>query len=237
MRGTRGLVALSALLCTSEALQLPSCEDETNAHCIREGLDLSAEGISACLEKLTAKSESCSTYLKMMSACEADLSDGGVCFSAKMDGDAVPCLVQRVKPEDLTEACNAAVPREELKGLAKFWKDGKRELHINEISDLNADDKDTYTRWQKKKKGKKKTDKDRERDYAVKAAKRERVESLISAAVVDAKPSSLEEATKVAKAEAAKALDEDMTNTLKPFTKAEIAKLAKAAFKSLKSEL
>lgn len=55
--------------------------------------------------------------------------------------------------------------------------------------------------------------------------------------MVDAKPSSLEEATKVAKAEAAKALDEDMTKTLKPFTKAEIAKLAKAAFTSLKSEL
>ena len=28
-------------------------------------------------------------------------------------------------------------------GLAKFWKDGKRLLDINEIADLNADDKDT----------------------------------------------------------------------------------------------
>ena len=28
-------------------------------------------------------------------------------------------------------------------GLAKFWKEGKRMLDINEIADLNADDKDT----------------------------------------------------------------------------------------------
>ena len=80
-------------------------------------------------------------------------------------------------------------------------------------------------------------EKDRERDYAVKKAKRERVESLIATAVTEASPSSAAEAIKVAEAEAKKALDEDMTGTLKPFSKTELESIAKAAYKKLKSEL
>merc|ERR1711934_371643 len=171
-----------------------------------------------------------------MEACKPDLADGAVCGAAAMDGEAMPCLVQRTKPEDLTEACAAALPSSELKGLAKFWKDGKRQLNINEISELNKDDKDTYNRWQKRKKGKK-TDKDRERDYAVKAAKRERVISLIEAAVQEAKPAKIADAIEVAEAAAKTALKEDMTGTLKPFTKPELHGIAKKAMSKLKSEL
>merc|ERR1719238_513898 len=105
----------------------------------------------------------------------------------------MPCLVQRTKPEDLSEACAAALPSTELKGLAKYWADGKRQLNINEITELNAEDKDVYNRWQKRKKGKK-TDKDRERDYAVKQAKKERTISLIEAAVTQAAPATVAEA-------------------------------------------
>merc|ERR1719453_1092369 len=122
----------------------------------------------------------------------------------------MPCLLQRTKPEALSEACQVALPTSELKGLAKFWKDGKRQLNINEIADLNAEDKDTYNRWQKRKKGKK-TDKDKERDYAVKAAKRERVNDLVKAAVATDSEPSVAKAIEVAKKEAAKALNEDMT--------------------------
>ena len=148
--------------------------------------------------------------------------------------------MQRTKPEDLSEECRHALPKDDLKGLAKFWADGKRPLDINEIADLNADDKDTYNRWQKKKKGKK-TDRDRERDYAVKVAKRERVESLIADAIKGAVAAgtvkSVEEAMETAAAAAKRALDEDLTGTLKPFSKPQLHAIAKKTFSSAKSEL
>ena len=225
---SRRLLLGAALLAGAFAVPLPTCDDEVGANCVGEDADLSPEGINTCLEGLSEKSELCTTYLLMMKACKTDMADGGVCGEAAMNGEAMPCLVQRTKPEDLSEACRATIKVEELKGLAKYWADGKRALNIDEISELNVDDKDTYTRWQKKKKGKK-TDKDKERDYAVKAAKRERVEGLIAAAVKEGKPSTVAEATKIAEGEAQKAIDEDMTGTLKSFTKPQSARRAAAA--------
>ena len=230
------LLRLLLIVAAVNAAPLPSCDDETNAHCVGEDADLSPAGISKCLGALETRSELCSTYLAMMEACKADMADGGVCGAAAMDGEGMPCLVQRTKPEDLTEACRAALPVNDLKGLAKFWADGKRALTINEIADLNADDKDTYNRWQKKKKGKK-TEKDRERDYAVKKAKVERVEKLMTAAVKAAKPATVADAVTVAEAEAKKAVDEDMTGSFKGFTKAQIHGIAKKAFNAYKEEL
>jgi len=232
----RSLAAMLVLISTVSSVPLPTCDDEVGVHCVGEDADLSPEGINACLEGLSEKSELCTTYLQMMKACKPDMAEGAVCGDAAMNGEAMPCLVQRTKPEDLSEACRATLKVDELQGLAKYWADGKRALNINEIADLNVDDKDTYNRWMKKKKGKK-TDKDRERDYAVKAAKRERVESLIAVAVKEGRPSTVAEAVKIAEAEAQKAIDEDMTGTLKAFTKPQIHGLAKKAFNALKSEL
>jgi len=215
---------------------LPSCESETEANCLGDDADMSPEGINACLTAVSEKSADCTTYLAMMDACgPVELSDGGVCHAAKMDGEAVPCLVQRVKPEELSEACAAALPKSELKGLAKFWADGKRQLNINEIADLNKDDKDTYNRWQKRKKGTK-TDKDKERDYAVKAAKKERAEQLIKEAVKAAKPASSEAALEAAQAAEKTLLAEDMTGTLKPLTKPQLHGLATEAYKTYRKE-
>ena len=142
--------------------------------------------------------------------------------------------MQRTAPEKLGEACRATLPQEDLKGLAKFWKDGKRTLNIDEIADLNADDKDTYNRWMKKKKGKK-TDSQKERDYAVRVAKKERVTSLITAAVKEAKPASVADAIEVAGKEMKKAMDEDMTGTLKAFTKASLRR-SRASLQGLQAE-
>ena len=200
------LLFASMLLGLWGALALPSCEAETDAHCVAEGADLSPEGIQKCLASLTDKSSDCTTYLALMEACAKDLSNGAVCGAAMADGEAMPCLLQRVKPSDLSSQCAAALPTTELKGLAKFWADGKRALNINEITDLSAEDKDVYDRWQKRKKGKK-TDKDRERDYAVKQAKRERVESLIAQAVREANPASADAALEIARKESKKLLE------------------------------
>lgn len=237
------LLLAGSLLCS--AVELPSCESDTDAHCVGEGADLSSEGIAACLQQLgeEGRSKRCSNYLNLMTACDPDLSGRGVCASAARDGEAMPCLVQRTPPDQLTANCAAALPKDELKGLAKFWADGKRRLNINEILDLSADDKDTYDRWMKRK-GKKTTDKDRERAYAVKVAKKERAVSVVTAAVVEglkamSSPSAAD-ATALATEEAKKAVEEDMTGTLKTFGKGEIASIVKVAmkeFKSAKSEL
>ena len=90
--------------------------------------------------------------------------------------------------------------------------------------------------WQKRKKGKK-TDKDRERDYAVKAAKRERTQELIITAIKAAKPATNAEAMEVAAATEKQLLSEDMTGTLKPLTKPQLDGLAKKAMKAMKEEL
>ena len=119
------LLVIAALFSAVHAL--PSCDAETDANCVGEDADLSPEGINACLAALAEKSDDCKTYLALMEACTADLSDGGICFAAKMDGEAIPCLVQRVQPEQLSEACKTGswrVLNEELRRIPGFGGSG-----------------------------------------------------------------------------------------------------------------
>jgi hypothetical protein len=236
-------IVLTSLL-AAWAFETPSCEDDISAHCLGDDADMSPEGIDACLARLgDQKSSRCVAYGALMEACAADVAREGVCGTAHGDGEGVACLLERVKPDQLTEACAAALPKDELKGIAKFWKDGKRPLTIDEISELNKDDKDTYTRWQKKKKGKK-SEKDKDRDYAVRKAKRERVTELIGAAareharehLLATKSADLIDCVREAKKKAEEALAEDMTGTLKPFAKSELTDICKAAIKQAKAE-
>ena len=225
------------VLMFAAAAALPSCEDDTAAHCLceDESCDMSPEGIDACLNGLADRSQSCTDFLALLAGCKADISGDGVCAAAHGNGETMPCLLQRTQPEALSEECRAALPKNTKKGLALYWADGKRQLHINEISELNKDDKETYNSWMSKKKKKGKSDKDKEREYAVKAAKRERVIELIKAAVSEAVSAAEEPSVKVAieaaSAEAKKALAEDMTGTLKPFGKEELENLARDAYK------
>ena len=136
------LLLLAGALALSHAL--PNCEAETEASCLGEDADMSPEGIAACLVKLAEKSADCTTYLGMMAGCADDLKPDAICGEAASNGEAMPCLLQRTKPEALSAACQATLPSDDKSGLAKFWADGKRQLHINEISELNAEDKDTY---------------------------------------------------------------------------------------------
>lgn len=105
------LLLAGSLLCS--AVELPSCESDTDAHCVGEGADLSSEGIAACLQKLAddVRSQRCSNYMKLMAACEPDISGRGVCASAARDGEAVPCLVQRTPADQLTSASGLQVRR------------------------------------------------------------------------------------------------------------------------------
>jgi len=239
-------MAVLALALGVGAESLPSCEDDTSKFCL-DGEDLSSEGIANCLKALDSslRSAGCSTYLAMMDSCETELAYGGVCNDAHMNGEAVPCLIQRVSPDQLSASCQAALPeKEEAKGLhKKFWADGKRMLEASELAELNADDKDTYQRWLKKK-NKPKSGKDKEREYAVKTQKMEKAKKAISDAAEAAalkaiasglKKSELTMEVQVAVREAAQeAVAEDMTGTLKPFSTKEIAEMAKDAIKAAK---
>jgi len=236
-------LALFVALLGAAALEIPSCESDTDMHCVGDGQDLSPEGIQSCLEKLESRSDRCSAYLAVMKGCAVDIGAGGICESAHRDGETMPCLIQRVKPEQLTEACAASLPKEELKGLQKFWADGKRPLVIDEIAELNADDKDTYKRWMKKKGGSKSA-KDKERAYAIKTQKKEMAVKQVTEAAVAALSKAMgagEEATaelalKKASAAAREAVDSDMTGTLKPFSKGELAGIAKKALELAKGK-
>ncbi len=229
---------------SARAAPLPSCEEDTEAHCLGEDADLSPEGISACLAGLSddQRTDRCRSYMSLMAGCAEDVSRDGICGSAHAEGEGVPCLLQRVKPEQLSAACQAALPSEDLKGLAKYWKEGKRHLVIDEIADLNADDKDTYNRWvsKKKKKAGSSSAKDKDRDYAVRKAKKQRATELIAAAAreamaADAAPT-VEACVGLARKEAEKAVSDDMTGTLKPFAKSELTDICKEAVKAAKAK-
>jgi len=230
---------LLLLLGLATAAKMPSCEDDTVASCLGDDADMSPEGIDKCLRALPTRSTSCEEYLKIVKECSEDL-DSGPCSRARDDGEEMLCLIVRTKPDELSAACQAALPKkEEVKGLKKFWADGKRELTSAEEAELNEEDKDIYSGWHTRKFKGKKTDKSRERDYAVKVAKKERATKLVTEAVAAAmtqheKPTQ-KDALEAVKKEMAKALEEDLTKTLKPFSKSEQESIAKSALKSAKA--
>ena len=127
----------AAVLAVTSAQSLPSCEDESNSNCMADDSDLSKDGIEKCLRGLATRSDGCNAYLKLVGACTSDLSAGGPCAGALDDGEAMPCLILRTKPADLSAECAAALPvKKEATGLAKYWADGKRELTEGEQSEL-----------------------------------------------------------------------------------------------------
>jgi len=233
---------------TVAAQSLPSCETDTESHCLGEGSDMSPKGIAACLEALGAdgRSDSCNDYLSLLSACKADIEDDGICSSAHRDGETMACLVQRVKPADLSSDCAAALPQQavdtSLSGT--FWKDGKRHLEDDEVAQLNEDDRDTYKRWVKKKGSKNAKSKDR--SYAVKEQKKFQATKYVTIQATAAATKAVaagesgaaltKTVTAAAKTESEKAIAEDLTKTLKPFSKKELADIAKAAIKDAKSK-
>lgn len=250
MPSTRVLLALGAI--AMAAGQLPSCEEDTTAHCLGEDADMSAEGIDACLTALgpAGRSESCSAYLRVVAECAPDLEGDGICATAHMNGETMPCLMQRVKPAQLSAACQDALPKKVLSDSLQdtFWKDGKRLLTDAEAKQLKGDDVETYERWAARKSGKK-TAKDRDRAYAVKAQKKSQASAVITvqaqaaAAAALAAGEDAEDAAREAALDAAqKEIDSDLTGTLKAFSKSEIKEIvtnavAKAKAAAGKSEL
>jgi hypothetical protein len=241
MQGRLCLLVLAALFATAWSAKMPSCEDDIGANCLGDDADMSPEGVEKCLEGLGSRSPSCDEYLKIVKACAEDLTDGP-CARSRDDGEEMLCLIVRTKPADLSSGCQAALPKkEEAKGLKKYWAAGKRELTDEEKGQLNSEDMDIYTGWHTRKFKGKKTDKSRERDYAVKVAKKERAMKLMQDAVTAAMTShanpTKEAALEVAKVEMKKALEEDLTKTLKPFSKSELEGIVKVSDVALFSRL
>jgi hypothetical protein len=236
------LLILFVALFAAAALSapLPSCSDDEGA-CVGEDMDLSPEGIMTCLKGLTDRSAGCSAYLELLEGCAAELEfPGGVCGQANADGETAACLMQRVQPADLSEACRAALPKvEEATGLAKHWADGKRELDDAELGELGEDDADTYKRWIKKKKGPK-SGKMKERDFAVKVQKKEKAQKAMDEAALAAAAAGkgAEGAADAAKAAFAQSVEEDKTGALKAgmYGKAHFAAVAKKALKAAKGK-
>merc|ERR1712216_876523 len=238
---TLTVVLTASLLAGSWAAKMPSCEEDTAAHCLGEDADMSPEGIDKCLQGLASRSADCENYLKIVKACSSDLKDGP-CARAQEDGEEMLCLIVRTKPAELSADCQASLPKkEEAKGLKKYWADGKRELSAEEEGLLDEEDKDIYKGWHTRKFKGKKNEKSRERDYVVKVAKKERATKLVTEAVANAvkvqgltdkdDKTAEESALQVVEDEMKKALKEDLTKTLKPFSKSEKRSIARAALK------
>ncbi|KAJ1618601.1 hypothetical protein T492DRAFT_1091530 [Pavlovales sp. CCMP2436] len=200
---------------------------------------MSSTGIDTCLAALGAsgRSEICSAYVRATEGCAAELEGSGVCAAAAMDGEAMPCLIQRVKPAQLSEGCQAALPKKVVgDGLADtFWKDGKRLLTDAEMNQLKGDDVEIYAGFHKRKSGKK-TDKDRDRAYAVKQQKKQQVTLSITAQAEAAAVAALafgkdpaEAAEEAALNAAEEAINTDLTRTLKSFSKSEMKEIVSAA--------
>merc|ERR1711935_1214253 len=84
----------------------------------------------------------CDDYLKLVDACASELKKGAICGAAMDDGEAMPCLILRNKPEDLSADCAAALPKQkEVTGLKKFWAEGKRVLEKSEEKALDEEDR------------------------------------------------------------------------------------------------
>eukprot|EP00656_Telonema_subtile_P017844 TRINITY_DN19623_c0_g1_i1.p1 TRINITY_DN19623_c0_g1~~TRINITY_DN19623_c0_g1_i1.p1 ORF type:complete len:183 (+),score=54.41 TRINITY_DN19623_c0_g1_i1:140-688(+) len=169
------VLTLSLSVMSASGQSLPSCEADMSAHCMDSEVyeDLMPAGIDRCLKALPTRSADCDAYLSVVAACEAELSRGGVCGTAMDDGEAMPCLILRTKPEDLSASCAGGLPKKkEATGLPLFWADGKRLLSKEEKSSLDAEELDDYQSWYKRKM--KKTERSQERDMAVKLAKENR---------------------------------------------------------------
>ena len=118
---TLTVVLTASLLAGSWAAKMPSCEEDTAAHCLGEDADMSPEGIDKCLQGLASRSADCENYLKIVKACSSDLKDGP-CARAQEDGEEMLCLIVRTKPAELSADCQASLPKkEEVKGLKKYW--------------------------------------------------------------------------------------------------------------------
>jgi len=76
---------------------------------------MSSEGIAACLDTLgeEGRSAGCNAFRTLIAGCKADYSRGGVCEDGHMNGETAACLLERVAPEQLSEACQAALPAKE----------------------------------------------------------------------------------------------------------------------------
>merc|ERR1711935_216806 len=165
----------------------------------------------------------CDDYLKLVDACASELKKGAICGAAMDDGEAMPCLILRNKPEDLSADCAAALPKQkEVTGLKKFWAEGKRVLEKSEEKALDEEELDDYKFWLKRKM--KKTGRSQERDMAIKLAKRDKVLQMVTEAATVA-------AVEVVKAAYATAMEQDLTKTLVQLSKSEFEKIAKAAIK------
>jgi hypothetical protein len=175
------LCAAGFLVDETAAAGLPSCESDTNRYCLDDDADLSTEGIDACLESHAADLDvDCRAYRAISAACSAELGAGGVCPDPS---DAMPCLLQRVKPELRSVRCQTAIDAsvgtsDKSSSLhATFWADGKRKLSDSEVSKLNEDDATVYRNWWKRKQ--KKSGSDSDVQYAIKKQKADKQAQIL----------------------------------------------------------
>jgi len=219
------MLAVTALHCLASvrAGETPSCETDIVAHCLGDDADMSPGGIQACLLNLVDRSALCNEYLTIVGACSDEIGKGGICEGDHKEGDTMPCLIHRTKPDDLSVSCHNTLPVEEVKTGLKdtVWKNGKVLLFDHEIAKLDANDADTYERWVKKKNKNKKSAHGKDKDYAILKMKQDKAKQKLAKDII----SSL-------LTEAARALNEDSVSDVKESLTKQVKRKVKEAKKA-----
>ena len=103
----RALFCMLALVGSAFA-QIP-CDDAYGQYCP----EATGWEVATCLKKQSGLTEPCLDFIKTLDACKNDIDK--LCTGMEYTGEAIPCLTERTKPEDLSSSCLASLPIKEVK--------------------------------------------------------------------------------------------------------------------------
>eukprot|EP00941_MAST-03F_sp_MAST-3F-sp1_P005676 g5676.t1 len=217
----------------------PSCDDDISKYCL-SGSDLSPAGIEKCLALQSNLSEDCKTYRTLLESCATEVAKEGPCGNDHLNGDAMPCLLQRAKPSDLSEDCarvvSASQPKKDTSLRATFWSDGKRKLSDEERDSLNDVDLNVYDKWWARKQ--KKNSKNSDVQYAIRQQKKEKYRKIaVHRAMGEARKVLDSDGTKKAAKKAAYKSIKRSTKKVITFDKDEMKAMANDAVKAAQREI
>merc|ERR1719456_522377 len=100
-------IALLVVLAVMASAQIP-CDDAYGQHCP----EAAGWEVGECLKKVEADlPQDCKNYITMTETCKADIETH--CTGKEYTGDALVCLSDWTKPEQLSAECLAALPKKQ----------------------------------------------------------------------------------------------------------------------------
>lgn len=102
------LLSVIVVIVGQASAQIP-CDDAYGANCPEAG----GWQVGECLKKVKDLSADCKSFIALHDACKDDFL--AHCNGKEYTGDAISCLSEWTKPENLSADCLAALPKKETK--------------------------------------------------------------------------------------------------------------------------